>query len=77
MCLAVPGRVLEIKDQQGTRVAVVDLGGVVRDVNLAMVPDVAAGDYLVAHSGFAVRRMSEAEALETARLLDEMGEAAQ
>lgn len=77
MCLAVPGRVLEIKDQQGTRVAVVDLGGVVRDVNLAMVPDVAVGDYLVAHSGFAVRRMSEAEALETARLLDEMDEAAQ
>jgi len=74
MCLAVPGRILEIKDMQSTKVAVVDLGGVVRDVNLAMVPDAAVGDYLVAHSGFAVRRMSESEALETARLLDEMSE---
>lgn len=76
MCLAVPGKILEIRDQAGTKVAVVDLGGVIRDVNLAMVPDAAVGDYLVAHSGFAVRRMSEAEAVETSRLLDEIGDAA-
>jgi hydrogenase expression/formation protein HypC len=74
MCLAVPGQILEIKQVQGTKVAVVDLGGVVRDVNLAMVPDATVGDFLVAHSGFAVRRMSETEARETAALLDEMSE---
>ena len=74
MCLALPGLILEIKDVQGTKVAVVDLGGVVRDVNLAMVPAAAVGDYLVAHSGFAVRRLSESEARETAALLEEMSE---
>ena len=74
MCLALPGQILEIKDVQGTKVAVVDLGGVVRDVNLAMVPDAAVGDHLLAHSGFAVRRMSEVEARETAALLEEMSE---
>ena len=56
MCLAIPGRIISIVEGSGLqRVGVVDVDGVERDVNLAMVPEAVAGDYVVTHAGYALR----------------------
>ncbi|WP_297092754.1 HypC/HybG/HupF family hydrogenase formation chaperone [Thermococcus sp.] len=60
MCLAVPGRVIEIKG----KVAVVDFGGVRREVRLDLLPNVEVGDYVIVHTGFAIEKLDEKRALE-------------
>ena len=55
MCIALPGRVLSVRDVEGTPVAEVDFDGVVRETNLLFVPEAKPGDLVIAHSGFAVR----------------------
>lgn len=56
MCLAIPGRIVEIIDGDGLeRRARVDMGGVEREVSLGLVPEAHVGDHLVVHSGFALR----------------------
>jgi len=69
MCLAVPGKVLEVGEDL---IASVDIGGVRRRVSLDLVPEVVAGDYVLVHVGFALQRIDEAEAVRTTRLLAEM-----
>jgi len=54
--------------------AKVDFGGVTREACLAYVPEAAVGDYTVIHVGFAISQISEEEALETLRLLDEIAD---
>lgn len=61
MCLAVPGRVLETRDDQ----AVVDLQGNTLTVSRILTPDVAAGDWVLIHAGFAITKVDERDALET------------
>jgi hydrogenase expression/formation protein HypC len=73
MCLGVPGKVLEVYDQNGMRMAQVDFGGVRREVCLAYVPEVEVGDYAIVHVGFAISRLDEAEAMATLALLQELG----
>ena len=73
MCLAVPGRIESIREDQGTRMGKVNFGGVVRDVCLAYVPEALVGDYAIVHVGFALSRIDEASALETLRTFAEMG----
>jgi hydrogenase expression/formation protein HypC len=73
MCLAVPGRVEAIRDENGLRMGRVNFGGVVKDVCLAYLPDVAVGDYAIVHVGFALSRIDEAAALETLRTFAEIG----
>ena len=73
MCLAVPGRVESIRDEQGTRMGKVNFGGVVRDVCLAYVPEAVVGDYTIVHVGFALSRIDEASALETLGTFAELG----
>ncbi len=81
MCLAVPGKVIRIAEPQGPNVSPlmrtgsVDFGGVVKDVNLAYVPDVKIGDYVVVHVGFAISTMDETEAQEVFEYLRQMEEA--
>jgi hydrogenase expression/formation protein HypC len=65
MCLAVPGRVLEIVDEGALREARVDFGGVVRKACLAYVPEAGVGDYVLVHVGFAISRIDEQAARET------------
>ena len=60
MCLAVPGRIIEIEG----KTAVVDFGGVKREVRLDLLPDVSVGDYVIVHTGFAIERLNEKRALE-------------
>ncbi len=56
MCLAIPGRIVEITDGDGLeRRARIDVGGVEREVSLGMVSDAKVGDHIVSHSGFALR----------------------
>ncbi len=73
MCLAVPGRVLEIEERDGTRMAVVDFGGVVKDVCLEYLPDLKVGEYAVVHVGFALQRLDEESAHRTLELFAELG----
>lgn len=73
MCLAVPGKVESIREEQGTRFGKVNFGGVIRDVCLAYVPDAVVGDYAIVHVGFALATIDEASALETLRTFAELG----
>jgi hydrogenase expression/formation protein HypC len=70
MCLAVPARIVEI-DENG--LAKAEVGGVVKDVNLCLIDDVAVGDYVIIHVGFALSRLSPEEAMETLKLFAEAG----
>ena len=73
MCLAVPGKVLEISERDLTRMAKVDFGGVVKDVCLAYLPEIEVGDYTIVHVGFAIQKLDEESALETLALFESLG----
>ncbi|GHB55954.1 hypothetical protein GCM10010347_27450 [Streptomyces cirratus] len=73
MCLAVPGRVLEIAEENGTRMATVDFGGVVKEVCLEYLPDLQVGEYAIVHVGFALQRLDEESARQTLELFSELG----
>jgi len=75
MCLAVPGKIIEIETNADIRMGKVDFGGVVREVCLEAVPEVIIGSYVIVHAGFALSVLSEQEAqesLEAFRELDEI-----
>ena len=73
MCLAVPGKVTEVYSNGGLRMGKVDFGGVVREACLEYVPEAELGDYVIVHVGFAISRLSEAEARATLETLREIG----
>jgi len=73
MCLGVPGRVEDVWEADGTRMATVDFGGVRKEVCLAYVPDVTVGDYTIVHVGFALTKLDEKSALETLELFKSVG----
>jgi hydrogenase expression/formation protein HypC len=70
MCIALPGRILEVDGE--THQARVDVMGQVRTVDVRLLDRVAAGEWVLVHTGFAVERLSEAEAAETVRLFEEL-----
>lgn len=75
MCLGIPGRLTEVRDDLGLAMGTVDFGGVRREVCLAYVADqVAVGDYVIVHVGFALSRVDEAEARRTYEVLQEMSQ---
>ena len=74
MCLGVPGRITKISERDGLQMAVVDFGGVSREVCLAYLPEAVVDDYCIVHAGFALTLLSEAEAQETLTLLREIVE---
>jgi len=69
MCLGVPGKIVEIEDTDGLKMAKVDFGGIFREACLEYVPEAKIGDYCVIHVGFAITLVSEEEAKETLELL--------
>jgi hydrogenase expression/formation protein HypC len=73
MCLAVPGRVVEITGEGDLRMGKVDFSGVQRQACLAYVPEAGLGDYVLVHVGFAISRIDEAQAMETLQALAEIG----
>ena len=70
MCLAIPAEVVALKDGD---VATVSLGGVRKDVSLALVEGVAPGDYVLIHVGYALSKLSAEEAERTLALMGEAG----
>lgn len=62
MCLAVPGKIIEIYSTTDMRMGKVDFGGVIREVCLEAVPDAQIGNYVIVHAGFALSVLSEKEA---------------
>jgi hydrogenase expression/formation protein HypC len=74
VCLAVPGRVVEVGEEGELRSGRVDFEGVSRAVCLAYVPEARVGDYVLVHVGFAIARIDEQAARETLRALAEIGE---
>ena len=77
MCLAVPGKIVSTSgDDPFTRIAKVSFGGIVKDVNLAYVPEAQVGDYVIVHVGFAISRLDEQEAQQVFEYLRQMEEAA-
>ncbi|MCX6054630.1 MAG: HypC/HybG/HupF family hydrogenase formation chaperone [Chloroflexi bacterium] len=74
MCLAVPGKIIEITQTPAAKMGRVDFGGVFREVCLEAVPEVKIGDYVIVHAGFALNTLSEREAQETLDALRELGE---
>ncbi|HEX7573506.1 MAG TPA: HypC/HybG/HupF family hydrogenase formation chaperone [Bacteroidota bacterium] len=74
MCLAIPGKVLDI-DRNGSPVmGTVSFGGTQKKVCLEWLPEVRVGDYVIVHVGFALSTVDEQDALETLKLFKEMGE---
>lgn len=73
MCLAVPGKVLRIEERDGTRMATVSFGGVVKDVCLEYLPDLQVGEYAIVHVGFALQRLDEESARQTLELFGDLG----
>jgi hydrogenase expression/formation protein HypC len=75
MCLAIPGKIVELMDEE-TQLAKVEVGGVRRNVHLGLLDrnELALGDYVLIHVGFAMSKVDEKEAEETLRLLRELGE---
>jgi hydrogenase expression/formation protein HypC len=72
MCLAVPGKIIEIYQNNDLLMGKIDFGGVVREACLAYVPEARVGDYTIIHVGFALNIIDEQEALETLALLEEI-----
>jgi hydrogenase expression/formation protein HypC len=75
MCLAVPGRVVEIADEGDIafRRAKVDFAGIRKEVNLAYTPEAEVGKYVLVHVGFAISVIDEAEAQRIFQYLKELG----
>ncbi len=76
MCLAIPGKIISIDNQIDDifRIAKVSFDGIIKDVNLAMVPEAKVGDYVLVHVGSAISIVDEKEAKETMDILYQMDE---
>ncbi len=77
MCLAIPGKVMEIEEVEGIKMGKVNFGGIVKRACLYYTPDVQPGDYVLVHVGFALNKVDEAEAERTYKMLealDQLGE---
>ena len=72
MCLAIPGKILEISNENGVRAGRVQFGGITRDACLDLVPEAQVGDYVLVHVGFAISRVDAEEAERTYKILQEM-----
>ena len=72
MCLAIPGKVIEVEAESQPRMGKVSFGGIQKRVCLDWIPEVEVGEYVIVHVGFAISKMDEKEALETLSLFEQM-----
>lgn len=77
MCLGIPGKVLEIREQDALTMGKVEFGGIVKDVCLAYVPETQVGDYVLVHVGFAISRIDEQEAREIFSYIEQIDQLAE
>ena len=73
MCLGIPGKVIAIWDDTGTRMSTVDFGGTTKTVCLAYLPDMEIGEYAIVHAGFAITRLDEVSANDTLKMFADLG----
>lgn len=77
MCLAIPGKVVSIEsDDSLSRTGKVSFGGVLKEINLTLVPEAGIGNYVLVHAGFAISTVNEEEANQTfeyLRQIEELG----
>ncbi|UCE66219.1 MAG: HypC/HybG/HupF family hydrogenase formation chaperone [Candidatus Zixiibacteriota bacterium] len=76
MCLAIPGKVIEIFGESGLKMGKIDYSGTVNTACLEYVPEAKVGEYVIVHAGFAISIIDEEEAKKTLELWDEMAEKA-
>jgi hydrogenase expression/formation protein HypC len=67
MCLAIPSKIVEIKEGLG----VIDAEGVIREISLLLLDEAKVGDYVIVHAGFAVHKIDEEAAMESLKILRE------
>jgi hydrogenase expression/formation protein HypC len=72
MCLGIPGKIVDIHEQNNLPMGKVEFGGILKDVCLAYTPEAQVGNYVLVHVGFALSIIDEAEAQETMNLLNEI-----
>lgn len=72
MCLAIPGKIVSIQnnDDPLLRAGKVSFGGIIKNINLSYVPESIPGDYVIVHAGFALSRLNEQEALKVFKLIE-------
>ena len=73
MCLAVPGQIVSVAEQDGQQMAQVDFGGLRKEVCLDYIPDAQVGEYVIVHVGFAIQRLDEQSAQETLANFEKLG----
>lgn len=73
MCLGIPGKIIEIFEENGLKMGKVDFGGVIKTVCLEYIPDAQVGDYTVVHVGFGISKLNEQEAQEMLYYLERIG----
>ncbi len=72
MCLAVPGKILEIKKVENKNVGLVDFKGVKKDIPLSLVPNAKIGDNVLVHAGYAIEIIDDKEAKKTNEVFDQI-----
>ena len=77
MCLGILGKIINIYEEHGTRMAQIHFGGVTREACIEVIPDAKPGDWTIVHAGFALNLLSEEEASETLEMLQEISEFAE
>jgi len=73
MCLAIPGKVVDLFKTSGVQMGKMDFDGITKNICLAYIPDIQIGEYAIVHVGFAIERLDEKSALETLELFRTMG----
>ncbi|NUQ61811.1 MAG: HypC/HybG/HupF family hydrogenase formation chaperone [Pirellulales bacterium] len=74
MCLGIPGKLIEVYQQDGLPMGKVEFGGILKETCLAYTPEAKPGDYVIVHVGFAISQVDEAEAQEIFSYLEQIGE---
>jgi hydrogenase expression/formation protein HypC len=70
MCLSVPAKIVQVEKNM----AKAEVGGLLREISIDLCPEVAVGEYVLIHAGFAIQRLDEKEAKETLDLLKQLAE---
>lgn len=69
MCLAIPARITQLLDNQR---AIVNIGGVTKEISVALLESISVGDYVILHVGYALVKLDETEAKKTLNLFSQM-----
>ena len=72
MCLAIPGKVIELYEANGLKMAKIDYGGVIKEACMEYLPEIKVGDYSIIHVGFGLSILNEKEAQETLELIKQI-----